>query len=91
MMNGSTPPKECGDVFALLSQYLDGELPDDLCARIGAHIEDCAPCVEFVESLRRARTLCRQFKSSERPSPLASELQAELRAALEQALTAGSK
>lgn len=87
----SHPPHDCGDVFARLSEYLDGELPGDLCARIGAHIEDCAPCVEFLESLRRARLLCRQFKSCERPSPLAAELQAELRAALEQAITAGSK
>lgn len=82
--------KECGDVFALLSEYLDGELPDDLCARIGAHIEDCAPCVEFVESLQRARELCKGFEPSERPAQLAPELRGQLEAALRAGLAARS-
>lgn len=81
---------ECGDVFALLSEYLDGELPDDLSARIGRHIEDCVPCVEFVASLRRARELCKDFAPSERPAELAPELRAQLEAALRAGLSSRS-
>ena len=43
---------ECQQVFERLSEYIDGELPEDLCGVLAEHIEDCAPCVEFVESLR---------------------------------------
>jgi len=43
----------CRDVFAKLSEYLDGELPDDLCERVEHHMADCAPCQAFLESLRR--------------------------------------
>lgn len=82
--------KECGDVFALLSDYLDGELPEELCARIGEHIGDCAPCVEFVESLKRARALCRGFEASERPAQLAPDLRAQLEAALRAGLGSGA-
>jgi len=45
---------ECRDLFARLSEYIDGELPEDVCSRFDRHIADCAPCVRFVESLRRA-------------------------------------
>lgn len=48
------PEPDCTEMFAQLSDYLDGELPDDVCERIRRHIADCDPCVRFVESLRRA-------------------------------------
>ena len=47
----------CSEMFAKLSEYLDGELPDDVCERFDRHIGDCEPCVRFVESLRRALRL----------------------------------
>ncbi|MEZ5402757.1 MAG: zf-HC2 domain-containing protein [Bryobacteraceae bacterium] len=65
---------ECRDVFARLSEYLDKDLPPDLCERIEAHIEGCAPCVEFVESLRKSTELCRQFLEQEKPGPLPEEM-----------------
>jgi anti-sigma factor RsiW len=80
---------ECEDVFARLSDYIDGELPADVCAQLGKHIDDCGPCVEFVESLRKARDLCRDFKPAERPSALPGDVRAELRAALERCLKEG--
>jgi anti-sigma factor RsiW len=52
----------CPDIFARLSEYLDGELPVDLQAEMQAHIEDCPPCVEFVKSLRKSIELCREVK-----------------------------
>jgi len=45
---------ECRAMLERLSDYLDGDLPADLCERYDAHIRDCEPCVRFVESLRRA-------------------------------------
>ncbi len=72
---------ECKQVFDLLSDYLDGELPPGLCDRIATHIERCPPCIEFVESLRRTVELCRQSRALEKPGPLPEALREELLAA----------
>ena len=72
---------ECKEIFALLSQYLDLELPDDACRAIEAHIRDCPPCIEFAESLKKTVDLCRQYSAGEVPSPLSEEARSELEAA----------
>jgi len=43
--------KQCKEIFARLSEYMDGELPDDICERIDGHMEDCPPCQAFLRSL----------------------------------------
>lgn len=72
---------ECDEVFALLSQYLDLELPPEACSAIEAHINDCPPCIEFGESLKKTIALCRQYSPSEVPSTLSEESRARLEAA----------
>ncbi len=69
---------ECKDVFARLSEYLDQELPPDLCERIEAHIQGCPPCVEFVESLRKSNDLCRQFLERADPPALPAAMRQQL-------------
>lgn len=44
---------ECREIFARLSEYLDAELPDAVCADLERHLDDCPPCQRFLESLRR--------------------------------------
>ncbi len=79
---------DCKEVFALLSQYIDHELPEGLCEEMERHIAGCAPCVEFVESLRRTVALCHQFRAEDRPGPLPADIQQELLAAYRQMLAA---
>jgi anti-sigma factor (TIGR02949 family) len=43
----------CREIFARLSDYLDGELPEDFCERIDRHMGDCPPCRDFLKSLER--------------------------------------
>ena len=74
-------PERCKEIFALLSEYLDVELPPDACQEIEAHIQDCAPCVEFAESLRKTVALCREYKPAEMPPPLSEQARNELEAA----------
>ncbi|MBM3810239.1 MAG: zf-HC2 domain-containing protein [Acidimicrobiia bacterium] len=69
---------ECKEVFALLSQYLDGELPEDVCEQMDRHIGDCPPCVEFLASLKKTAALCRQMEVEEKPPELAEEARASL-------------
>ena len=45
--------RNCHEVFARLSEYIDGELPENLCEMIDGHMQDCEPCVAFLDSLRR--------------------------------------
>lgn len=68
---------ECKQVFAMLSQYLDRDLPADLCDRIGDHIGECPPCVEFVRSLERTVELCRKFEI-EHPGQVPAEVRDKL-------------
>ncbi len=61
---------KCKEVFSLLSDYLNLELPPDACKEIEAHLAGCPPCIEFAESLRRTVELCRHYGLSEVPKPL---------------------
>ena len=78
--------EKCKEIFALLSEYLDLELPSDACLEIAAHLEGCQPCVEFANSLRKTVELCRQYEPSEIPAPLSSDTKAELIRAYERML-----
>ena len=53
----------CDEVFALLSDYLNLELPPEACLEVEAHLAGCDPCVEFAESLRKTVDLCRQYRA----------------------------
>lgn len=77
---------ECKDVFALLSQYLDEELPGDVCDEIESHIAGCPPCVEFVESLKKSIGLCRSCGSMDQPSELPDADRRKLYEAYQKAL-----
>jgi anti-sigma factor (TIGR02949 family) len=80
---------ECHEVFARLSEYLDGELPEEVRAAMARHIEDCAPCVEFVETLRKSRDLCRDFEASEKPGTLDPAVREQMLAALRRNVSGG--
>ena len=71
----------CREVFALLSDYLNLELPADLCAQMEAHIAGCSPCIEFADSLRRTVELCKQYQPTELPAPLGEKAKQQLQEA----------
>lgn len=65
---------DCTGVFARLSEYLDGELSPEVCEKMKAHIEDCAPCVEFVNSLQKTVSLTKSPAIKDAaPSPITEE------------------
>jgi RNA polymerase sigma-70 factor, ECF subfamily len=87
-MASHTHTDNCKEVFALLSEYLDLELPPEACAEIEAHIAGCQPCIEFTESLRRTVDLCRQYQPSELPEAIGQQARGELLRAYREALAA---
>lgn len=76
----------CLEIFARLSEYLDGDLPAEDCAEVEAHIADCPPCVEFLKDLRRSVEASHKFKLPADPAPVDSELRDRLSKAWTEAL-----
>lgn len=70
--------ERCREVFSLLSQYLDLDLPPDACDEIREHLEGCPPCIDFAESLRSTVDLCRSYQPAEMPAPLAEDARQRL-------------
>jgi len=57
-------PEECLDLFANLSEYLDGRVEPLTCDQMRGHIEACPACVAFLRDLRIAIDRCRSFEIS---------------------------
>ena len=70
--------EKCKEVFSLLSEYLDLELPNDACREIDDHIAGCAPCVDFTETLRKTVEMCRRYRPEAMPEPLGTEARRQL-------------
>jgi RNA polymerase sigma-70 factor (ECF subfamily) len=55
-------PDECRDLFANLSEYLDGRVEPVTCDQMRSHIEACPACVAFLRDLRAAIDRCRSLE-----------------------------
>ncbi len=84
-------PETCQEVFELLSQYLDLELPVDSCQEIESHLAGCEPCIEFVNSLRQTVEICRSYVPEVVPEPISREARENLLQAYQKMLTAREK
>ena len=78
--------KDCSRVFALLSEYLDRELPPADCEELQQHLNGCPECIEFVHSLQRSVQLCRQYGGSWTPPPIQPDTLAGLHDAYQKML-----
>jgi RNA polymerase sigma-70 factor (ECF subfamily) len=56
--SGDRPP-ECRELFANLSEYMDGRVEAPTCDEMREHIEACPACVAFLRELRTAIDRCR--------------------------------
>lgn len=55
-------PKECRELFANLSEYMDARVEPRTCDEMRAHIESCPECIAFLRDLRSAVDRCRSFE-----------------------------
>jgi RNA polymerase sigma-70 factor, ECF subfamily len=62
-MNSGVPkrPPECRDLFASLSEYLDGNMNAQSCEEMQEHIDACPACIAFIRDLRHAIDRCRNL------------------------------
>jgi RNA polymerase sigma-70 factor, ECF subfamily len=63
--------RHCRQIFANLSDYLDGALDDTLCKELERHMEGCKPCEAFLASLRNSIEQTRSLPG-EQPDRLAA-------------------
>lgn len=75
--------KECRKYFNRISEYLDGELEDEICREIDAHLRECPECRRCIESLKKTVELCREGAREEIPQDAKERLNSALRECVE--------
>lgn len=64
----------CREMLDQLSDYVDGELGEALCAQLEAHLAGCPDCRVMVDTLRRTIVLYR----TQAPADLPQDVEARL-------------
>ena len=82
--------RRCRQMFAALSEYMDGLVDDLSCEQMEKHLNECKPCVAFLDSLKSAVEQCRSFQPECDPER-AAQLRGELLEKYRQAATALSQ
>ncbi len=70
--------KECSETLGILSEYIDGELDECLCAEIEHHMAECGNCRIMVDTLRKTVSLYREYGHEEVPPDAKDRLYAVL-------------
>jgi RNA polymerase sigma-70 factor (ECF subfamily) len=68
----------CPRIVSLLSDYLDGRLPSDVCAELEQHLSGCAECTAFVGTFRSTVSMLQSLSEQELPEELRLRLRAFL-------------
>ena len=58
---------DCKEVIDRLSDYLDAEAAQELCASLEAHLVDCDPCRVYIETVKKTISLYRSESGLECP------------------------
>lgn len=82
--------RNCKQMFAELSDYLDEELDDSLCAELEKHMDGCEPCQAFLASLEKSIEQCRTAPNEPLDPSRAAKLRRELLSQYQQALSTAS-
>jgi anti-sigma factor RsiW len=69
---------DCSHIVALLSDYVDGRLPDDIRRDLEQHLNGCSECSAFVGSFRSTVALLQSLKEDDLPEELRLRLKAFL-------------
>ena len=65
----------CKECLELLHDYLEGELNPEVNASLEEHLEDCPPCIAFVNTYKTTTDFCRTtLKSTEIPDVVKERL-----------------
>ncbi|HET7150532.1 MAG TPA: sigma-70 family RNA polymerase sigma factor [Candidatus Acidoferrum sp.] len=70
--------RSCKQMFKELSNYLDQELDDSLCAELEKHMEGCDPCKAFLASLEETIQTCKTAPNEVPDARMAANLRREV-------------
>jgi anti-sigma factor RsiW len=62
----------CVDLVELVTEWMEGELDDDVRAHVEQHLVVCAPCTAYVTQIRQAIRVMRDL-AADAPPPAARE------------------
>jgi len=67
---------KCKTLLGTLSDYVDGELSEELCRDLESHLEECEDCRIVVDTLRKTVSLYRQSAAelAQVPGPVRERL-----------------
>jgi anti-sigma factor RsiW len=68
----------CPRLVSLLSDYLDGRLPEAVRAELDQHLSGCSECTAFVGTFRTTVSLLHSLEESDLPEELRLRLRAFL-------------
>ena len=68
------PHLTCQQMLAVLSDYIEGQLPEDLCTAIERHMEQCHNCYVVVDSLRKTVILYQRLDRPDVPEDVTIRL-----------------
>jgi anti-sigma factor RsiW len=63
------PDRHCKQIFAMLCEYLEGQLAARNCCELERHLKDCRPCIAYLESLKATVEACRRYQVGKIPAP----------------------
>jgi anti-sigma factor RsiW len=66
----------CKSLLGLLSDYVDGDLSEELCRDIERHTAECQNCLTVVDTLRK--TISLYHESAAEPAEISSATRAQL-------------
>jgi anti-sigma factor RsiW len=69
---------DCSRILALLSDYVDGRLPDDIRRDLEHHLNGCSDCTAFVGTFRSTVSLLQSLSEDDLPEELRLRLKAFL-------------
>ncbi len=64
----------CRELFERLSEFVDGELSQEIYEEILRHMDGCEPCVAFAKTLKKTAEMCRRLPSKPIPPEVAADL-----------------
>jgi RNA polymerase sigma-70 factor (ECF subfamily) len=78
--------EDCRKYFERISEYLNGELDDEICREIETHLKECPECRECLDSLKKTIQLCKEAGKEAIPPDIRERLRSNLRELLDRNL-----
>jgi anti-sigma factor RsiW len=70
---------KCGELLAVLNEYVDGTVDPAICEEFEKHMAGCNPCQVVVDNIRQTITLYREGQPYELPVQFRQRLHSALR------------